>query len=117
MSRSISLRRLATGAVALGLVISACSSSETDDATPAASAATPEATVPAGAENPTDPSAAQTVTGNTSGGVADDAPAPTEAPVAVPDALQFTAPLVGGGEFDGATVADKPTVFWFWGPT
>jgi hypothetical protein len=44
-------------------------------------------------------------------------PAPTEPAVVVPEALQFTAPLVGGGTFDGAAVAGKPTVFWFWAPT
>ena len=38
-------------------------------------------------------------------------------PAAVPEALQFSAPLVGGGEFTGADYADKPTVFWFWAPT
>jgi hypothetical protein len=44
--------------------------------------------------------------------------AETTAPdVVVPEALRFTAPLVGGGEFDGAAYADKPTVFWFWAPT
>jgi hypothetical protein len=37
--------------------------------------------------------------------------------VVVPEALQFTAPLVGGGTFDGAAAAGKPTVFWFWAPT
>ena len=55
-----------------------------------------------------------------------DAPAEaTTAPAAdtvepasvVPEALQFTAPLVGGGKFDGAAAAGKPTVFWFWAPT
>ena len=44
-------------------------------------------------------------------------PAPTEPAVVVPEALQFTAPLVGGGTFDGAAAAGKPTVFWFWAPT
>lgn len=44
-------------------------------------------------------------------------PAPTEPAVVVPEALQFTAPLVGGGTFDGAATAGKPTVFWFWAPT
>jgi hypothetical protein len=24
---------------------------------------------------------------------------------------------VGGGTFDGAAAAGKPTVFWFWAPT
>ncbi|MFM7684550.1 MAG: hypothetical protein ACKPDI_01335 [Actinomycetota bacterium] len=33
-----------------------------------------------------------------------------------PEALQFTAPLVGGGTLDATTLADKPTVFWFWAP-
>ena len=47
----------------------------------------------------------------------DGDPATTEAAVVVPEALQFTAPLVGGGTFDGAAVAGKPTVFWFWAPT
>ncbi len=35
----------------------------------------------------------------------------------VPTLLQFTAPLVGGGEFVGDRFADKPTAFWFWAPT
>lgn len=35
----------------------------------------------------------------------------------VPAALQFSAPLVGGGELDAATLAGAPTVFWFWAPT
>lgn len=36
---------------------------------------------------------------------------------AVPEALQFTAPLVGGGQFDGASFAGRPVAFWFWAPT
>jgi hypothetical protein len=47
----------------------------------------------------------------------DENPPTTEAAVVVPEALRFTAPLVGGGTFDGAAVAGKPTVFWFWAPT
>ena len=46
---------------------------------------------------------------------ATDAPAPEPAPV--PEILQFTAPLVGGGEIDAAALAGKATVFWFWAPT
>ncbi len=42
---------------------------------------------------------------------------PADPAVVVPEALQFTAPLVGGGTFDGASAAGKPTVFWFWAPT
>ena len=41
-----------------------------------------------------------------------------EAPVVeVPAALDFRAPLVGGGEFDGAKYAGRPVAFWFWAPT
>ena len=36
---------------------------------------------------------------------------------AIPTLLQFTAPLVGGGEFAGARYAGKATAFWFWAPT
>ena len=35
----------------------------------------------------------------------------------VPEALNFRAPLVGGGEFDGADFAGRAVVFWFWAPT
>lgn len=31
--------------------------------------------------------------------------------------LEFTAPLVGGGTFDGAASAGRPVAFWFWAPT
>jgi hypothetical protein len=42
----------------------------------------------------------------------------TETPTAgVPDILAFSSPLVGGGQFDGAELSDKPTAFWFWSPT
>ncbi|GIJ70542.1 peroxiredoxin family protein [Virgisporangium ochraceum] len=35
---------------------------------------------------------------------------------AVPSTLAFTARTVGGAAFDGATLAGKPTVLWFWAP-
>jgi len=35
----------------------------------------------------------------------------------VPAALNFRASLVGGGTFDGATLARRTVVFWFWAPT
>lgn len=49
-----------------------------------------------------------------SGDTSDSPPAST---AGVPQALQFTAPLVGGGEIDAASLSDKPTAFWFWAPT
>ena len=41
----------------------------------------------------------------------------TSVDTAVPEALRFSAPLVGGGEFDGSAVAGRPVAFWFWAPT
>ena len=43
-------------------------------------------------------------------------PAIGSATAAVPDALRFTAPLVGGGEIDAAAYAGQPVLFWFWAP-
>ena len=32
----------------------------------------------------------------------------------VPATLAFSAPIVGGGQFDGASLAGRPAVLWFW---
>ena len=45
------------------------------------------------------------------------ADADSESGAVVPALLQFTAPLVGGGEIIGDELAGKPTAFWFWSPT
>jgi hypothetical protein len=66
---------------------------------------------------PSTDAAADTTTPTTGSDDTTAEPAPTEPAVVVPEALQFTAPLVGGGTFDGAAAAGKPTVFWFWAPT
>ncbi len=52
---------------------------------------------------------------------ADPAAAPPAAtsgtqPGAVPAALDFTAPLVGGGRLDAGGLAGQPVLFWFWAP-
>lgn len=81
------------------LLLGACAA-ETDTASDAsgASAATPEP-----AADTTDPSgSAGTGTSGTSG--------------SVPASLEFSATTVGGETFEGASVAGKPTVFWFWAP-
>ena len=106
------------------LTASACAS-ESDDATSESLAAAVETTV-ADIESPDTESPDTETPGTETPGTdttdepatGGDDPAPTEAPAAVvPEALQFTAPLVGGGTFDGAAAAGKPTVFWFWAPT
>lgn len=35
----------------------------------------------------------------------------------VPEILRFSAPLLGGGTYDGAAAAGKVTAYWFWAPT
>jgi len=34
-----------------------------------------------------------------------------------PEALQFSAPVVGGGELDMRDYAGQTVAFWFWAPT
>lgn len=34
----------------------------------------------------------------------------------VPEALQFSAPLVGGGEIELGALAGRPVLLWFWAP-
>jgi len=46
----------------------------------------------------------------------DTADTDTDSAAVVPELLQFTAPLVGGGAIDATALAGKPTVFWFWAP-
>jgi hypothetical protein len=33
-----------------------------------------------------------------------------------PDALRFSAPLVGGGDIELTTLAGRPVLLWFWAP-
>ena len=104
----------ALGAIAAGsLLFAACSGgSATDSATE--SAAESDA-APAATEVVVDEPATEAPSAEAAGDAAtiDDA-ATVEA---APAALQFSAPLVGGGELDASTLAGKPTVFWFWAPT
>ncbi len=39
---------------------------------------------------------------------------PSQAPV--PEVLDFTAPLLGGGTVNGASYAGKDLAIWFWAP-
>jgi hypothetical protein len=99
-------RRIAVIAVA-GLALSACGSDPVDSTvrtgTQADGPAAP-ATAPAPAPAP-DAGVESTV-------------ADTAASIPAPAALQFSAPLVGGGEFAGPEqAAGKPVAFWFWAPT
>jgi hypothetical protein len=90
----------ALGAIAAGaMLFAACGGGSATDSAPESDAA-PAATA-AAVEAPTNDAAGD-------GAATNDA---------APAALQFSAPLVGGGELDASTLAGKPTVFWFWAPT
>jgi len=97
---------------ASSLLIAACGGGSTNDGT--AATPKPAAETSLASDVPAIDVAAIDVA------AAGPAPADTAAAgdvVAAPAALQFTAPLVGGGELDTATLAGKPTLFWFWAPT
>lgn len=101
-------RRAAVTAVAVaGLTLSACGSDPVDSTVRTGTQADRPATTDAAAGASTDAGA------DVDGPVAD-----TAASISAPAALQFRAPLVGGGEFAGPEqAAGKPVAFWFWAPT
>jgi thiol-disulfide isomerase/thioredoxin len=74
--------------------------------------ATDPTTSPAGSV-PASPSPA-----GSSAGTEPASSAPSGASVAatVPEELRFTATTVGGASFDGASLAGRPAVLWFWAP-
>lgn len=92
-------RALATAAM-VALLLTSCGSEPTASSTTEAGATAETAT--ASAEATVEPSAPKTD--------------PRATSVAVPAALKFSGTTVDGAAFDGASVAGKPTVFWFWAP-
>ena len=104
-------RRIAALCCALGLVGAGCGDDTATEAASVTAAADPTASTPA----PQAPSTAApgTATIDTTVAATDGAGEPA---AVVPASLQFSAPLVGGGTFDGASVAGTPVVFWFWAP-
>jgi hypothetical protein len=37
-------------------------------------------------------------------------------PIGIPDELEFTATLIGGGTIDGESLVGTDVLFWFWTP-
>jgi hypothetical protein len=110
------------------LVLSACGGGSDDGATDVGSDDDTAAAVTT-APGPTAETAPADEAGESDDGESDAAPAtdaPSEAttpateggadPVPVPEALQFSSALVGGGELDLATLAGRPVLLWFWAP-
>jgi hypothetical protein len=74
-----------------------------------------------GDEPRADPATASTIATDTSTReagtqAAANGSAESEAAGVVPDLLRFSAPLVGGGELNGAEYAGAAVAFWFWAP-
>ena len=112
------MRRTVMVLVVAGALLAGCgddmgsSGSAATDALDAATAA-PTTTTP----SPTTPS---TATPSTTGAPGTGAPQPgdTAQPASeVPEALQFAAPLVGGGSLDFSQYAGTTVALWFWAPT
>jgi thiol-disulfide isomerase/thioredoxin len=112
----VSQRPLATlaGGLALALVLTACGS--TDEAEPTGAATDPAtSSAPETAEAPDAPAEVPAEVPAEGGDDPDEGAAPP-AQVEVPEALDFTATTVAGESFDGASVAGRPVVLWFWAP-
>ncbi|WP_436776427.1 redoxin domain-containing protein [Yinghuangia sp. YIM S09857] len=102
-------RRWIPVVVAAVLALGACGSDSSDKAEgPAASSGNPAPASPGADASTAEPgSAAAAPTGAGSS-------APPAA--AVPEKLRFTATTLDGARFEGAQLAGKPVVFWFWAP-
>jgi hypothetical protein len=107
----------------LGVSLVACASATE---TPAADLGAPNQTADvstdneAGAEVDDGPDATDTAVSGTTPSVdqgTTDQSTDTAPPVVeVPEALRFSAPLIGGGEIDLAGFAGRPVLLWFWSP-
>lgn len=67
------------------------------------------------AEPTPEPAAAEPATSAAPTAAPADVPS-SDAPVAVPAALDITAPLLGGGEIELGQYAGRPVLLWFWAP-
>ena len=110
--------------VSFGIAVTAGGGDDEPDASaqPVPTAAPAEATVAPPAEPSDVPATATATTApsapDASGATTAPAQTPTTTlpPVEAPEALRFTAPLVGGGTIDAASLAGTPVLFWFWAP-
>lgn len=68
---------------------------------------------------PSDSSEASTgslATDDSSPSTSPESSADASSPSSVPAVLDFRSETIAGEEFDGASLAGRPTVFWFWAP-
>ncbi len=102
---------MTAAAVAAGLLAAGCGAAgEMGSGDMRATAMSP-APAPA---SPTVPTPAPATATGTTASAAPEATATGRA--GVPEALRFTAATLDGQRFDGASLAGRPVVFWFWAP-
>jgi len=106
-----STARWVAGIAALALFGAACGGASSPEAVEQAESV-PATEAPSGDVTSDQAPDATTPAVDGQAGAETDSPA-----VAAPETLQFTAPLVGGGEIDlAANFDNKPTLLWFWAP-
>ncbi|PZF85572.1 redoxin domain-containing protein [Jiangella anatolica] len=88
------------GLLAVIVLLAGCGAAEDDE--PEAAPSSPASATPSPTPSPSAPAVTPT-------------PTPTP-PAVVPEELDFTAATVGGGTFEGASLAGRPAVLWFWAP-
>ena len=114
--------RAAVLGVVAALALAACGGAEVADGSDPAASGASRTESPSAPASPAESSSSETGS-TTSGKGADGAKGaksqqsegPAPEPV-VPAALQFQATTVSGDAFDGASVAGRPVVLWFWAP-
>ncbi|TDC49709.1 redoxin domain-containing protein [Jiangella ureilytica] len=101
------------GLLAVVVLLTGCGAAETDEpeAAPSPSSAAPSSP----SAPPSMPSAPPSMPAEPPSPTASPTPTHT-ATVVVPEELDFTAPTVDGGTFEGASLAGRPAVLWFWAP-
>ncbi len=125
--------------LALALLAAACSSGTSDAAapptTPSTAATEDQSPTTASGEDET-PTTVVPTNGDGSDGASSDDPSLEEqasaasdgvlaeasgstepAPYELPYELKFSATLIGGDPFDGASLTGKDVLFWFWAPS
>lgn len=83
---------------------------------PAAPTASPSSAPPTASPNSAPPAEGTPATIATSTDVTGDPTGDATSGAVVPAALQFSAPLVGGGEIELGALAGRPVLLWFWAP-
>lgn len=103
--------------VAVAAVLVACGSGSSElDAVDQPATSTADVAPPVAAETTApDGTGAQPAPSTESAPTESASPDPVPA-ADVPDALRFSAPLVGGGDIELDAFAGRPVLLWFWAP-